>query len=185
MSQKKRVCVFCGSRVGKNPVFAKQAKKLGRMLASNNIGLVFGGGSVGLMNEVANAALNHGGQAHGVIPEHLNDREVAHENLTALHITDTMHERKAMMAELADAFIALPGGFGTFEELLEIITWSQLRLHDKPVIVFNIDGYYDQLIAFFDKAVNTGFVDDKNRNLLKVGTNVEECLNYLPFLIVD
>lgn len=181
MNQKKRVCVFCGSRVGQNPVFAEQAKELGRMLASNNIGLVFGGGSVGLMNEIANAILTYGGQAHGVIPEHLNDREIAHKNLTALHITDTMHERKAMMAEFADAFITLPGGFGTFEELLEIITWSQLRLHDKPVIVFNIDGYYDQLITFFDHAVDNGFVDDKNRNLLKVGTDVEECLDYLPF----
>ena len=181
MSQKKRVCVFCGSRVGQNPEFANQAQELGQMLASNNIGLVFGGGSIGLMNEVANATLTFGGQAHGVIPEHLSDREIAHKNLTALHITDSMHERKAMMAELSDAFIALPGGFGTFEELLEIITWSQLQLHDKPVIVFNVDGYYDQLIAFFDHAVDNGFVDDKNRNLLKVGTNVEECLTYLPF----
>lgn len=182
MSKKKRVCIYCGSRNGNNPAFTKQAKNLGKALASNNIGVVYGGGSVGLMNEVANATLNRGGQVHGVIPQHLHELEVAHQQLTALHITDTMHERKAMMAELSDAFIALPGGFGTFEELMEAITWVQLDLHKKAVIIFNIDGYYDKLISFFDHAVESGFITNGNRNSsLKVANSVEECLNHLPF----
>ena len=181
MSFKKRVCVYCGSKTGSNPAFAEQSKKLGKALASNSIGLVYGGGSVGLMNEIANAALSRGGQVHGVIPQHLYDLEVAHENLTALHITDTMHERKAMMAELSDAFIALPGGFGTFEELMEAITWLQLDIHAKSVIILNIDGYYDKLIDFIDQAVVNGFITNGNRDSLKVADNVDQCLEYLPF----
>ena len=177
----KRVCVFCGSSTGNNPAFASQAKELGQKLATNNIELVYGGGSVGIMNEVADGALSHGGQVHGVIPEHLNDREHAHSNLTALHITDTMHERKAMLAELADAFMALPGGFGTFEELMEAITWAQLGLHQKTVILYNIDGYYDKLIEFIDQSVVDGFISSQNRDLLKEANNVEKCLQYLPF----
>ena len=153
MSIKKRVCVYCGSRTGQNPNFTKQAKQLGISLASNDIGLVYGGGSIGLMTKIADATLSRGGQVHGVIPQHLYDKEVAHQQLTALHITDSMHERKAMMAELSDAFIALPGGFGTFEELMEATTWLQLEIHQKPVIIFNIDGYYNKLIKFFDHAV--------------------------------
>lgn len=181
MSNKNRVCVYCGSRTGNNPAFAKQANNLGVQLASNNIELVYGGGSIGLMNEVANAALSHGGQVHGVIPQHLHELEVAHKQLTALHITDSMHERKAMMAELSDAFIALPGGFGTFEELMEAITWRQLHIHDKAVILFNIDGYYDELIAFIDHAVESGFISSDKRGFLKVAGNVDECLGHLPF----
>ena len=181
MSFKKRVCVYCGSKTGKKPAFADEARELGYALAANQIGLVYGGGSVGLMNEIANATLSRGGQVHGVIPQHLYDLEVAHENLTALHITDTMHERKAMMAELSDAFIALPGGFGTFEELLEAITWLQLGIHGKTVIVFNIDHYYDKLIEFVEQAVTDGFISEENRNMLKVAGNVQECLNHLPF----
>ncbi len=181
MSFKKRVCVFCGSRVGENPIYSEQSKQLGKKLASNKIGLVYGGGSIGLMNEIANAALTYGGQVHGVIPEHLNEREVAHKQLTALHVTDSMHERKAMMAELSDAFIALPGGFGTFEELLEVITWSQLKIHEKAVIIFNIDGYYDKLIDFFDHAVTNGFITKENREALKIATSAGECLDFIPF----
>lgn len=181
MSFKKRVCVYCGSKTGKNPAFTKQAKALGTTLASNNIGLVYGGGAVGLMNEIANATLAHGGQVHGVIPQNLHELEVAHQYLTALHITDTMHERKAMMAELSDAFIALPGGFGTFEELMEAITWLQLDIHAKTVIIFNIDGYYDKLVDFIDHAVESGFISNGNRNSLKVANTVDECLAHLPF----
>ena len=181
MSEKKRVCVYCGSKTGQNGAFTKGAKTLGYALANNNIGLVYGGGSVGLMNEVANAALSRGGQVHGVIPQHLYEMEVAHEQLTALHITDTMHERKAMMAELSDAFVALPGGFGTFEELMEAITWLQLGIHDKSVILFNVDGYYDKLIEFIDHAVENGFITSDNRTSLKVANKVEECLQHLPF----
>jgi len=182
MSKKKRVCVFCGSSTGKNRVFINQARKLGYELASNHIDLVYGGGAIGLMNAVANATLSRGGKVHGVIPEHLSNMEIAHQNLTALHITETMHERKAMMAELSDAFIALPGGFGTFEELMEVITWSQLDLHNKTVIIFNINGYYDQLISFIDHSVDNGFISPGNRNTVKVAQSVMECLNFLPFL---
>lgn len=181
MSFKKRVCVYCGSKTGLNPKYTEGAQNLGHALASNQIGLVYGGGSVGLMNEIANATLSRGGQVHGVIPQHLYDMEVAHENLTALHITDTMHERKAMMAELSDAFIALPGGFGTFEELMEAITWLQLGIHKKTVIIFNMDGYYDKLIEFIDDAVANKFITSENRSLLKTAQTVDECLKLLPF----
>ena len=181
MSKKNRVCVYCGSKTGKNGAFTTQARELGHALAENNIGLVYGGGSVGLMNEIANAVLSRGGQVHGVIPEHLYEMEVAHEQLTALHITDTMHERKAMMAELSDAFIALPGGFGTFEELMEAITWLQLGIHDKRVILHNIDGYYDKLISFIDNAVSNGFITSDNRDRLKIANTVDDCVSYLPF----
>ncbi len=181
MSFTHRVCVYCGSKTGNNPAFTEQAKQLGHILASNKVGLVYGGGSVGMMNEIANATLSRGGQVHGVIPQHLYDLEVAHKQLTALHITDTMHERKAMMAELSDAFIALPGGFGTFEELMEAITWLQLDIHGKPVTIFNIDGYYDKLIQFIDHAVESGFITNGNRNSLKVANTVQDCLAHLPF----
>lgn len=181
MSSPNRVCVYCGSKTGNNSTYIPQTKALGYALASNNIGLVYGGGSVGLMNEIANATLSRGGQVHGVIPQHLYDMEVAHENLTALHITDTMHERKAMMAELSDAFIALPGGFGTFEELMEAITWLQLGIHKKTVIIYNIDGYYNKLIEFINEAVAQKFITKENRSLLKTVNSVEECLQHLPF----
>ena len=180
MDDIKRVCVFCGSSTGNNPAFVQQAKLFGKQLAAQNIGLVYGGGSVGIMNAVANGVITRGGEVHGVIPEHLNDREHAHQGLTALHITETMHERKAMMAELSDAFVALPGGFGTFEELMEVITWSQLGLHQKPVIIYNIDGYYNGLIDFIDQAAEADFISPQNRQLLNVAASVEECLALLP-----
>lgn len=173
----RRVCVFCGSSTGKNPLFAEKARALGKKLASSHIELVYGGGSVGLMNVLADAVLGSGGKVHGVIPEHLIKR--AHGNLTALHVTDSMHERKAMMEELSDAFIALPGGFGTFEELLETITWVQLELHHKPVIIFNIQGYYDKLIDFLENAVENGFIKTENYKTIKVVTTVDGCLNEL------
>lgn len=173
------VCVFCGSKKGNNPAHTKFAQELGSQLAAHNIGLVFGGGSVGLMNEVANAVIDAGGHTHGVIPNHLHKRERTHHGVAKMDITDTMHERKATMSALCDAYIALPGGFGTFEELLEVITWAQLGLHDKPVILANVDGYYDKLIAFIDEAVTTGFVTSSNRQLLKTAETVEQCIQHL------
>lgn len=173
----KRVCVYCGSSTGKNPLFAEQARGLGKALASHHIELVYGGGSIGLMNLIADAVLSSGGKVHGVIPEHLMGR--AHGNLTALHVTDSMHERKAMMAELSDAFIALPGGFGTFEELLETITWVQLGLHGKPVVVFNINGYYQKLIELIDNAVQEGYITSTNREIVQFVTSTGECIKYL------
>ncbi len=173
------VCVFCGSRKGNNSAHTEFARNLGKELAVHKIGLVFGGGSVGLMNEVANAVIDEGGHTHGVIPSHLNKRERTHPGLAQLDVTDTMHERKAAMSALCDAYITLPGGFGTFEELLEIITWAQLGLHDKPVILANVDGYYDKLIDFIDQAVATDFIDRANRDLIKTAENVEECIDYL------
>lgn len=172
-----RVCVFCGSRTGQNPVFAEQSRKLCKQLASHHIELVYGGGSIGLMNVIADAVLSYGGKAHGVIPEHLMNQ--AHGNLTALHVTNTMHERKAMMAELSDAFIALPGGFGTFEELLETITWVQLDLHSKPVILFNMGGYYDRLIQFIEQSVAEGFISRENWEAIHKVSTVEDCINLL------
>lgn len=173
----RRVCVYCGSSTGKNPVFAEMARNLGKKLASRHIELVYGGGAVGLMNVLADAVLSYGGKVHGVIPEHLIQR--AHGNLTALHVTDSMHERKAMMEELSDAFIALPGGFGTLEELLETITWVQLGLHEKPVLIFNIDGYYDKLIEFLSNAVENGFIKPENYKSINIVTSVDGCINLL------
>ncbi|MFH5831154.1 TIGR00730 family Rossman fold protein [Halalkalibaculum sp. DA3122] len=173
----KRVCVFCGSKTGRNPAFATQARTLGKALATNHIDLVYGGGSIGLMNVIADAVLSYGASVHGVIPEHLMSH--AHGNLTALHVTDSMHERKAMMAELSDAFIALPGGFGTFEELLETITWVQLGLHEKPVLIFNMDGYYDLLVSFIDQAVDQGFITKQQWSAIYVISTVDECLELL------
>lgn len=175
----KRVCVFCGSKSGNNPVFTEAARNLGKSLAHNQIELVYGGGAVGLMNEIANSTLSYGGKVHGVIPEHLMKWEVGHRNLTALHITDTMHERKAMMAELSDAFIALPGGFGTLEELMEVITWLQIEIHGKPVVLFNVDGYYDKLLGFIEHSVSEGFIDQGNKALLNVVKNVPGCMEAL------
>jgi uncharacterized protein (TIGR00730 family) len=175
----KRVCVFCGSSTGNNGAFTEATKDLGRRLTEHNIELVFGGGSVGLMNVIANSVLTYGGKAHGVIPDHLLKREVGHKNLTALHITDTMHERKAMMAELSDAFIALPGGYGTLEELMEAITWLQLKIHKKPVILYNVDGYYDKLIEFIEHATDSGFIDGNNNTLLHSVDNLDDCMRRL------
>lgn len=177
----KRVCVFCGSSSGSNGTFTDETHALGKRLTEHGIELVYGGGSVGLMNVIANAVLTYGGKAHGVIPEHLLKWEVAHNNLTALHVTDSMHERKAKMAELSDAFIALPGGYGTLEELMEAITWLQLKIHKKPVILYNIDGYYDKLIDFIEHATEAGFIDGNNNTLLHSVDNLEDCMRCLDY----
>lgn len=162
----KRICVFCGSSAGTDPVHAEAARRLGQEIARRGLGLVYGGGHIGLMGIVADAALAGGGEVIGVIPQALADLEVAHNGLSALHVTRSMHERKAMMADLADGFIALSGGIGTFEELFEIWTWGQLGVHSKPVGLLNIAGFYDPLIAFLDSVVSSGFLSQRHRDML-------------------
>lgn len=172
-----RVCVFCGSRAGHRPAFADAARDLGTLLASRETGLVTGGGRVGLMGVIADAVLKAGGEARGVIPRALLEREVGHEGLTELFVVDTMHQRKAAMAALADAFIALPGGIGTMEELFEVWTWSQLGRHRKPVGLLSVNGYYDKLLDFIDHMTGEGFLQDKHRAMLLRGQTVEELLD--------
>lgn len=158
-----RVCVFCGSNTGSDPVYVQAARDLGNLFAREGIALVYGGGSVGLMGEVADAVLASGGEVIGVIPHALWAREVGHRGLTDLRIVDTMHERKAMMADLADAFIALPGGLGTLEEIFEIWTWAQLGLHTKPVGFLDVNGFYAPLMQFLDRAVRERFLREEHR----------------------
>jgi uncharacterized protein (TIGR00730 family) len=163
-----RICVYCGSSPGSDPAYADAAVRLGRMLARRGIGLVYGGGHVGLMGTVANAALDDGGEAIGVMPQTLVDREIAHTGLTELRVVGSMHERKLLMAELADGFVALPGGLGTLEELFEVYTWTQLGLHAKPLALLNVRGYFDGLVAFLDHAVAERFVTEEHRAMLVV-----------------
>ncbi len=161
-----RVAVYCGSSSGNNPAFAEEARALGAAIAAAGLGLVYGGASCGLMGAVADAALAGGAEVIGVLPHLLNEREIAHTRLTALEMVPTMHERKARMAELANAFIALPGGYGTLEEVLEAVTWAQLRLHAKPCILVNTANYWDGLLTFLDSAVDAGFLKAANRDLM-------------------
>ncbi|HEX5727331.1 MAG TPA: TIGR00730 family Rossman fold protein [Longimicrobiaceae bacterium] len=162
----KSVCVFCGSNVGRRRAYAEAARAVGATLAARGLGLVYGGGRVGLMGIVADTVLAAGGRAVGVIPRALVAREVGHAGLTELHVVETMHERKARMADLADAFVALPGGFGTLEEFCEVITWSQLGIHPKPCGLLNVEGYYDPLLALFDRAVEEGFLPPMHRAIV-------------------
>lgn len=161
-----RICVFCGSSSGNNPAYSNAAQQLGLSLAQRNIELVYGGARVGLMGLLADTVLQSGGRAIGVIPRALVEKEIAHTGLTDLHIVESMHERKSKMADLADGFIALPGGFGTLEEFCEVLTWSQLGLHRKNCGLLNIRGYYDGLLSLFDHAVGEGFVKAANRSLV-------------------
>lgn len=162
----KRICVYCGSSPGNRVEYSEGAKILARALVSNNLGLVYGGSNLGLMGVVAEEVLALGGTAVGVIPEQLVTKELAHPALTELIVTRNMHERKAMMAEMSDGFIALPGGLGTFEELFEILTWAQLSFHHKPVGVLNVNGYYDGLLSFLDHAHSEAFIRPQHRNML-------------------
>ncbi len=164
------VCVFCGSSSGRSAVYREAAAALGTHLAEQQIDVVYGGGAVGLMGVVADAALAAGGRVTGVIPRHLVDRELAHDGLTDLRITTSMHERKALMADLADGFIALPGGLGTLEELAEVVTWAQLGLHSKPIGLLDVDGFFDLLLQFVDNMVTEGFLQPSHRSLLVTGT---------------
>ena len=162
----KRICVFCGSSPGLRPAYEEAAREMGRALLERGAGLVYGGARVGLMGAVADEVLRGGGEAIGVIPRALMEREVAHAGLTALHVVETMHERKALMADLSDGFVAMPGGFGTFEEFCEVLTWSQLGFHPKPCGLLNVADYYSPLLAMFDHAVTEAFVRPAHRALV-------------------
>jgi uncharacterized protein (TIGR00730 family) len=163
-----RIGVFCGSSPGLRPAYADAARALGRTLAARRLGLVYGGSAIGLMGLLADAVLDGGGEVIGVIPQALLDREIGHRGLTELHVVASMHERKARMAELADAFVALPGGMGTLEELTEVLTWAQLGLHAKPCGLLDVEGYFASLVGFFDHAVEEGFLRREHRGMLAV-----------------
>ncbi|MEM7051852.1 MAG: TIGR00730 family Rossman fold protein [Acidobacteriota bacterium] len=173
------VCVFMGSNAGADPIYRDAALDLGTALGHRGLDLVFGGSHVGLMGKVANAALAAGSSVVGVLPQVLSDRELAHESLTELHIVDTMHDRKALMAERADAFITLPGGLGTLEETFEVLTWGQLDIHRKPCGILNVGGYYDGLVSFLEHAGQQGFVRPQSSPLMIVEGEVETLLDRL------
>jgi uncharacterized protein (TIGR00730 family) len=171
-----RVCLFCGANMGARAAYAHAARRLGEVLAAERIALVYGGGSVGLMNEAANAALAGGGEVIGVITRELMAREVGHAGLTQLHVVETMHERKALMASLADAFVALPGGYGTFDELCEMLTWDQLGIHEKPVVLVDVEGYFAGFLAQLDRAVDDRLLTPANRAMLAVAPTVDDAV---------
>ena len=173
------IALYCGSRVGNNPIYLRTAIELAQGLAQHGFGLVYGGASIGLMGQVADTVIEHGGQAVGVIPEFMLDYELAHNYLTELHIVKSMHERKALMAERASAFVALPGGLGTFEEILEVATWGQLNQHQKPMMLYNVNGFYDALIAQLDHAVAEGFLPPQHRAKLIVCNDVKQIYSAL------
>jgi len=174
MNRVKRVCVYCGSAVGDDPAYRNAAEKLGSILAGSGIGLVYGGGRVGLMGVLADAALKAGGEVIGIIPGHLHAREIGHQGATRLIVVGSMHERKQKMFELADAFAILPGGFGTIEEAMEMITWRQLGLHDKPIFLIDAAGYWAPLIMLFDHVIARGFARPDSRDLFRVLKRVED-----------
>jgi uncharacterized protein (TIGR00730 family) len=173
----KRICVFCGSSSGVDSAYAEAAQAFGRLLCLRGIELVYGGGHVGLMGALADACLSAGGRVIGVIPQALKDREIAHSGLSELRVVSSMHERKSVMAELSNAFVALPGGYGTWEELFEMLTWSQLGIHRKACGLLNVNGYYDPLLQFADRAVSDGFLREANRNLLLSDVDSERLLD--------
>ena len=172
----RRVAVYCGSASGSDPAFLREARALGASIAGAGLGMVYGGASVGLMGAVADAALAGGTEVIGVLPEVLSGSEIAHGGLTRLEVVKTMHARKARMVHLADAFLILPGGYGTLDELMEIITWKQLRLHTKPCILINTAGYWDGMLTFLDTTVTAGFLKAENRKLLAVAADAEEAV---------
>lgn len=173
------LCVYCGSSPGRNPIYKETATETGRLLAEHGIELIYGAGNVGLMGAVANGALEAGGKVTGVIPEGLVDMELAHHGLTTLEVVKDMHERKACMAELAEGFIALPGGMGTLDELCEILCWLQLDIHRKPVGLVNIEGYFDGFLSFIDHTVEERFFLDEHRQMILHGANAREVLTKL------
>jgi uncharacterized protein (TIGR00730 family) len=175
----RRVCVYAGSNPGSHPAYAEAARALAGTMAARDIGLVYGGGKVGLMGVLADTMLEAGGEAIGVMPQALIDREIGHPGVTELKVVDSMHERKALMAELSDAFIAVPGGIGTLEELIEVYTWSQLGIHSKACGVLNVRGYYDHLAAFLDHAVDEAFLRPQHRAVLSVAADPAELLDRL------
>ena len=171
-----KICVYCGSSDGQDPSIPEMASDFGRELAGRNIGLVYGGSSLGVMGALANSVMKHGGEVTGVIPENLFSKEVAHTGITQLITVADMHERKQTMAELADAFVALPGGFGTMEELFEIITWNQIGIIEKPVTLLNWKGFYNSLLDMIHLAAEAGFIREKNIDILQIAETVDECI---------
>lgn len=182
LEKSRRISVFCGSSQGNDPAYREAAEQLGEELAKRSLGLVYGGGSIGLMGVLADAVMKGGGEVIGVIPRLLFDREVGHEGLTELRVTETMHERKHLMYELGDAVVALPGGIGTFDELFEALTWNQLEIHEKPTGLLDAVGYFDPLVAMLDRAVQEGFLSARIRKTLAVETKASALLDRL---IVD
>jgi uncharacterized protein (TIGR00730 family) len=173
------ICVFCGSSPGTDPTFTEAAARFGTAMAERGIALVYGGGSVGLMGVVADAAMGAGGRATGVITEALAGHEIAHGTLTELHVVATMHERKALMSEMSDAFVMLPGGFGTYEEFMESVTWAQLGIHDKRCAILNVEGFFDDLLVFVRHAVGQGFIRARQVEALVISDDVDELLDSL------
>lgn len=176
---RRRICVFCGSSSGSRPAYAEAARSAARCLVANDIGIVFGGGHRGLMGALADEALQAGGEVIGVMPRHLADLEVAHTGVTELRVVGSMHERKALMAELSDAFLAMPGGFGTIEEFCEVLTWTQLGLQRKPCGILNVEGYYNDLLAFFNHAVAERFLSAEHRRMVLSGDEPEALIHRL------
>jgi len=173
----KRICVFCGSATGNPPSYGQAAQRLGEALVQRRLGLVFGGGHIGLMGVLADAVLQGGGEVIGVIPQALLDKELAHSGVADMRIVQTMHERKALMAELSDAFLALPGGYGTLDEFFEIVTWAQLKIHRKPIGLLNVAGFFDPLLAWIDGAVAAGFIKPQHQELIEVSAEIDLLLD--------
>ncbi len=172
------ICVYCGSSPGNHPAIIEKAKEFGRLMAERGHNLVYGGSSLGIMGTIADSVMVNGSEVIGVIPENLFSKEVAHRGITRLITVKDMHQRKSHMAELADAFVAFPGGFGTMEELFEIITWNQIGILNKPVTIMNLNGYYDALAKMIDHAVDSGFIKPKNREIVQVAETLERCLEF-------
>ena len=175
----KRVCVFCGSSEGSRPIYVEAARRLGEEISRRGLGLVYGGGKVGLMGAVADAALAAGGEVVGVMPDALVSKEIGHEGLTELHIVGSMHERKQLMADLSDGFVTLPGGYGTLEEFLEVLSWAQLSIHKKPCALLDVGGYWDTLVSLFDRTVAEGFVRPHHRSLVLTGEDPSDLLDLM------
>ncbi|WP_299480957.1 TIGR00730 family Rossman fold protein [uncultured Roseibium sp.] len=173
----KSICVFCGSSYGSREIYTEAARSTGRVIAENGYRLVYGGAKVGLMGTVADAALEAGGEVVGVLPRSLQEKEIGHEGLNELHLVGSMHERKAMMADLSDGFIALPGGVGTLEEIFEVWTWGQLGYHEKPCGFLNVAGYYDQLIAFLDHQTEEAFTKPAMRNMIQISATAQDMID--------
>jgi len=184
MTKIQSICVFCGSSPGRKSVYMRAAEDLGREIARRGITLVYGGASVGLMGAIARTVMDEGGRVIGVIPESMKDQEIAQEGLLEMYVVSSMHARKAKMEELSDAFIALPGGFGTLEEIFEVVTWAQLGIHTKPCGVLNVAGYYDQLLAFLDHTVDEGFIYGLHRDVVLTAEDssamIDRMLSYKP-----
>ncbi len=175
----RRVCVFCGSKMGTESIFRQAAAEVGRQLVEQSLELVYGGGSVGLMGVLADTVLQAGGQVHGVIPQLLADKEIRHPHVASMHIVQSMHHRKALMTELSDAFLTLPGGYGTLEETFEVVTWLQLGIHTKPIGILNVNSYYTPLIDWLEQAVKLGFISSDNHQLLLVDDQPQRLLESL------